>query len=44
MARKPDARTFGQDLMRGEHRVGGGREAVSKPQGGGNLRHDSRGI
>lgn len=27
--RKPDARTFGQDLMRGEHVVGGGR--VTKP-------------
>jgi hypothetical protein len=24
--RSADARTFGQDLMRGEHRVGGGAE------------------
>lgn len=31
MSRKPDARTFGQDLMRGEHKVGG---AMPKATGG----------
>jgi hypothetical protein len=30
MARKPDARTFGQDLMRGEHVVGGGHKLTKK--------------
>lgn len=32
MARQADARTFGQDLMRGEHRVGGGQ--VNNPAPG----------
>lgn len=30
MARKPDARTFGQDIMRGEHIVGEGKAAKAK--------------
>lgn len=34
MSKKPDARTFGQDLMRGEHAVGGGKPKLAIPGGG----------